>query len=611
MAKFLFITLYDEYCLGVRQLMAELRAAGHEAWLLCMKQYGKKVLRSGEEAPAEWQVELLPSGERSVLCYPYPITPIEADLATRLLQRLQPDIVGFSVYSPQIARTLEMTELVRRALPTTPVCWGGPHATLDPVGSAEHCDFVMVGEADLPIIELAEALDAGRGWRDIPSVAYRLPDGTVHKNPLAPVVQDLDSLPFTWHCPEGVFYIDNDTLTEGEPFPTSDLRRSHKIMTSRGCPYACTYCMLSFQKEVMPDSTKLRYRSTEHVMRELEETKARMGHFFLEIEDDIFTLRPERMEDFFAEYARRVAMPFWCYTHPQYARESMLRILRENNAQFVVMGIESGSNRVANEVFNRKVTNKTIIEAAHRIRESGLRPYYDLISNNPFETEEDRIETFHLVRSLPKPFELQLVELNFYPGIAISRMREERGLPRKVDFQSYRYWNALYHLASAVDLSDRDAERLLTDETFRRDPSILESMANEAKRLVRSLGEADLLARNYEREVQRLAARIEELRAELVHIKARRGLQLFLRISDALRWVKHDLLGLRPRSAARVPAPSDDLRGAEAPGQHDIVTEVTAPLDFREADEHGLKARPVPGQPAQPASKHEPFVAQR
>src|SRR5690606_13113587 len=110
---------------------------------------------------------------------------------------------------------------------------------------------------------------------------------------------------------------------------------------------------------------------------------------------------------------------------------------------------------------------------SQRISESGLRAYYDLISNNPFEIEADRVETFHLIRALAKPFELQLVELNFYPNIKIDRMRREQGLPPKVDFQEFRFWNALYHLASVIDITDADAEYYLTEPSLRTNPQVL------------------------------------------------------------------------------------------------------------------------------------------
>lgn len=600
MARILFITMYDEYSLGVRQLVSNLRNAGHQADMLCLKQYSKRVLEADEEARPEWQTELLPNGLRSVLCFPFEITECERALVTDLLQRLRPDAVGIAAYSPQVERCTEVTALVRQALPGRPVIWGGPHATLDPVASSEHCDFVMMGECDYAIIELAETLDRGGDPGQVSNVCHRR-CGTLVRNPIGPVPQDLDELPFTYHGREGVYYCDNDTLTEGAPFPTSDLWRTHKIMTSRGCPYACTYCMLSFQKEVMPDSTKLRYRSIRHVCDELAQVLADRGNYFLEIEDDIFTLRPERMEDFFDEYRARVDMPFWCYTHPQYARDSMLRLLRDNNAQFVVMGIESGSNTVANDVFNRKVNMQVVVEAAQRIRDNGLRAFYDLISNNPFETEDDRIETFHLVRSLPKPFELQLVELNFYPNIKIERMRQEKGLPRKVDFQTYRYWNAMYHLASVIDISDEDARDYLENPYFQQNPGFVERLAAEAKRLARGVSDAELLARNLDREVRRQAKRAGDAEHALAFATQRRGFGAFVAVSEMARRVRRNLFGAPAPASAEdgAAAPAGTTTAAMSPpssdrrlSHDDVVVDVTRPRDFRDAgDEAPASAR--------------------
>lgn len=480
-----------------------------------------------------------------MLSYPYPLSDCEITLLEDLLRKIRPHFVGLSVYSAFVPEAKQVTAIIRRICPEAIVGWGGPHVTLDPVGSSEFCDVAFAGECDLPLVEFAHALDKGQDWRQTPNIVWR-EQGKVHRQPISPVIKDLDSLPFTFFGSEGAYYLEDDELVEGRPFPSSELNSSFKIMTTRGCPYACTFCMLSFQKEVMPDTSRLRFRSIDHCMRELEEAKARMGHFFMEIEDDIFTVKPDRMREFFQEYSRRIRMPFWCYTHPNYARPEMLQILKENNVEFIIMGIQTGSDRIATEVFDRRVTNATVLQAAKNIHESGIRVFYDIISNNPFETEEDRVETFQLLRQIPKPYGLQMGILNFYPGIAISRMREERGLPRVVDFPQYRFWNALYYLASTVDLTDSQADELLRNEKLRQDPSLLESIVATTVRLTRENGELGSIAKNYLREVQRLAGRVRELEEELHYIKARRGLEQFLRISDKLRHLKHDVFGLKP-----------------------------------------------------------------
>ncbi|GIX45550.1 MAG: radical SAM protein [Candidatus Hydrogenedentota bacterium] len=554
MARILLIAMYNEFNLGVRQMISELRDAGHEAWLLCLKRLARKDISPDEEWYPYWQIELPPNGQRHVVCYPHPLSDCERELFKGLLRKLRPQFVGLSIYSAFVPSAVEVTRLIRETLPEALVGWGGPHVTLDPVSSSEHCDMAFVGECDLPMVELAHALHHGKDWRQVPNIVWR-ENGSIHRQPVSPVIKDLDTLPFTYYGSDGVLYLEDDELVEGRPFRGSDLHTHFKIMTTRGCPYVCTFCMLSFQKEVMPDTTRLRFRSIPHVMRELEEAKARMGHFFLEIEDDIFTTRPERMKEFFQHYRERIGMPFWCYTHPNYARPEMLEVLKQNNVQFVVMGIQSGSDRIANEIFDRRVSNKTLLEATRNIHKAGIRPFYDLISNNPFESEEDRIETFHLLRSIPRPYGLQLVALTFYPNLGISRMREERGLPLTVDFQQYRFWNSLYHLASTVELSDGDAEYLLNNAEFRRDPSLLERFATHAKAWTREIGDLKALNQTHLQEVHRLADRVRALEEELTFIKARRGFRQFLWLSEQLRHLKHKLVNWRSLIHAREEGP--------------------------------------------------------
>lgn len=590
MAKVLLITLYNEFNLGVRQLVSELRAEGHEAYLLCLKQYRKKDLEPDEEWYPDWQTELTPDGGRCVLSYPYPLSDCEQTLFRDFVRKLRPHMVGVSVYSAFVPQARQVTNLVREVAPETIVAWGGPHVTLDPEGSSLHCDVAFVGECDVPMVEFAKCLDAGSDWRRVPNIVWR-EQGALHRQPVSPVVKELDALPFTFFGSEGAYYLEDDELVEGRAFPSSDLNRTFKIMTTRGCPYACTFCMLSFQKEVMPDTSRLRFRSIDHCMRELEEAKARMGHFFMEIEDDIFTVRPDRMRQFFEEYSQRIRMPFWCYTHPNYARPEMLQILKDNHVEFIIMGIQTGSDRIATEVFDRRVTNATVLEAAKHIHASGIRVFYDIISNNPFETEEDRVETFHLLRQIPKPYCLQMGILNFYPGIAISRMREERGLPRTVDFQQYRFWNALYYLASTVDLTDRDAEYLLQNDFLRRNPTLLESVVSTTVKLTRESGDMACLADNYLREVYRLADRVKSLEEELHYIKARRGLQTFLKVSDRLRALKRRFFGANGSS----PMLSG---GAHTEREEEARTSACCSEDMCTAEKNGKSDLAIPTNPA-------------
>jgi len=538
MTSVLFISIYDEYCLGVRQLVANLRHSGHQAYLLCLKHYGKFDLKNDDIPETEWQIIIKPDGSRSALSYPYPITPCEKELLQNLLNKLKPRVIGLTVNSINIKTTIQVTRWLREMSPNSVLLWGGPHATLNPSSSAQYADFICVSEGDICINDFCNAIDKGTDLTAIPSMAFRGKDGSVVQNPLSSLIHNLDTLPYAYHGKEEVFYIDFDTITEGVPFSDSELLHSHKIMTSRGCPYTCSYCMLSHQKDIIPESRKLRYRSIGNVIGELEEVKRRMGHYYLEIEDDIFTLNYKRMVEFFEAYSQRIAMPFWCYTHPNFVTEKALSLLKKNNIQYIIMGIEAGSDHIANDIFRRKVKKERLISSTQLIHNSGIRCFYDVISNNPFETEEDRIENFHVIRRIPKPFEFQIVALNIFPNTKIDIMRREAGLPRTVDFQQYRYWNALYHLASVINIDDHLSDILLNYPPFRQKPEILENLSGQIAQIAHNLGDAELWNLIYKNEIDKQVKKNELLQKQIDEITHRRGYKLFITISNILRKIK-------------------------------------------------------------------------
>lgn len=537
MARALLITLYNESDLGTRQLVANLREQGHEAYLVCAKLTRTKDIPSDDGWDPLWQVSILPGGGLKILSYPDPLTDDEQCQLLELIQKIKPHFLGISVYTAFVSQARALTDLLKRAAPDAIVAWGGPHVTLDPVGSSEFCDVAFVGECDLVVGEFLDALDHGKDWRQTPNIVWR-ERGKIHRQLVAPVVKDLDSIPYPYFGPEGVYYLDEGHLLEGKPHDFSELHMYYKILTSRGCPYVCTYCVYSLTKNVMPDIARLRFRSVEHCMRELEEAKARMGNYYLEIEDDIFTVRPDRMRAFFEQYSKRIGHPFGCQTHPNYATPEMLQILKDHHAEFVAMGIQSGSDRIANELYDRRTSRQRVLQAARNIHASGIRAYYDIISNCPFETDEDRIATFQLLRELPKPYQMRMGILIIYPGMPIWHMCKEAGISPVADYQTYRFWNALYYIASTIDLTDADAEYLLNNQAWRRDPSLLEAVAKAAVALTNSCGDSRVLADNYLREIHRLAGVVRNLESEIHYIKARRGLRTFLWVSDNLHTAK-------------------------------------------------------------------------
>jgi len=113
------------------------------------------------------------------------------------------------------------------------------------------------------------------------------------------------------------------------------------------------------------------------------------------------------------------------------------------------MGIESGSEDVLYRIYDRKTPRRVIIESAKTLATLGLgeHPRYDLIVNNPLETDESCRETLRLLCDLPKPLNIGLSKLSFFPGYRINERISARSGPGDADEKRYRFWNYLYLLA--------------------------------------------------------------------------------------------------------------------------------------------------------------------
>ena len=150
-----------------------------------------------------------------------------------------------------------------------------------------------------------------------------------------------------------------------------------------------------------------------------------MVHFY----DEIVPNLPGWVDEFVAAYQREIHLPFTIWSHPKAAKQEVLEKLVRVGLTEVIMGIQSGSDRVRREVFHRYETREEILRAAGFFQAAGV-PWvsYDFMLQHPFESLEDLKETYFLVKELPGRYVLQLHGLNFLPGTDIVSMAVEQGL---------------------------------------------------------------------------------------------------------------------------------------------------------------------------------------
>ena len=385
----------DLITIGLKYLHCSLLQNGYESTVLYLPDYSKRE-RSG------------------------------ADTIKRFIMELDPGIIGISLMSIEYHAAAGLTGRIKSFAKDTPVIWGGIHPTISPESCLAHADYVCVGEGEGTMLDAARAVEKKGSLAGINNLCY-LEDGRLKKNPLYPLIEDLDGIPSYEHIPRNSFILDGKTVRklDRRVFKryARHLGRVYSVITTRGCPYFCTYCCNNFISRLY-GSSRIRRRSIENVMEELEmAVKDNPEIEYINFLDDCFLACAEyHLKRFCGTYDKRVGRPFVAKAIPAYITEAKLMTLKEAGLAWIQMGLQSGSDRVCRDIYKRRSSSEDFLKAAAAINRLEIAPYYDIILDNPFETEEDRLCTLRTLMKTPKPFYAQFYSLTFYPGTEIYEM---------------------------------------------------------------------------------------------------------------------------------------------------------------------------------------------
>ena len=512
MARTALIAFHNETCIGLRYLKGHLRERGHETTLVNLKVYSKDAVDSVPEDPRYTEVHIVlePDGWY-YYSYPWQPTDREWELFVGRIVQSDPQLIGMTVTASHLRTASEAARRLREACPGVPIVWGGAQPTIDPEGSLEHADYVCMGEGEQSLAAIAAAVDMDEPFDEINNLAFKRPDGTLVKNPLFPTINDLDSLPFQDYDPESCYYVEGDEIYQGEFPPESKHRSSFMIITARGCPYVCSFCINAVTNDMYKGNPRVRRRSVENVIEELRWVKQTFGDVYIQIEDEIFTMDRTWIKEFSEVYKREIHLPFWCYTHPGCCQEEMVRDLRDAGLRFIVMGIQSGSDRLNREVYHRPLPRRKILETLNLLDSLDIVTTCDLLTNNPLETDEDRKQTVDLMRQLPKRIQLGMGKLVVYPNSPVHEVMKDVPYPYSVDEELYRYWNSLYLIALYDHCDDSEWEDLLDGPFVGEKLDALEHRA------------LALLKQTYDLTEERLESREVEVRRELEKMRVAAG----------------------------------------------------------------------------------------
>jgi len=399
---------------------------------------------------------LLKKGKKSTIVY-LPRLNITSDenreSLKEFIENKKPDLFGISLMSHEVNNATKLTNYLKNNFPEVPVIWGGIHPTMAPDSSLDDADYICVGEGEHAMAQLCDILETDGDIETVSNLRF-MKEGEKISNPMFPLMTDLDQVPAYDHIPLNSFVQHNSAIlpmnrklyARYAPY----LGKTYSVLTTRGCPYACTFCCNDVLQDLYNDRS-LRYRSLEHVIEELERAvKDNPGLCLINFQDDCFLSgRADKLKKFFDEYNKRVGLPFVCHAIPTYVTDEKMAILKEAKIAWIIVGLQSGSDRVLREVYQRKSLTKHFLKAATVIKKYDVAGIYDVIVDNPLETEEETIETIEVLLQTPKPFMPEIFSMTLYAGTEIHRMATEANKVQEVE--DYRVKNYLVYKKSILN----------------------------------------------------------------------------------------------------------------------------------------------------------------
>ncbi len=389
-------------------------------------------------------------------------TQTEEDMVVELVERLKPDVVGMSVWSTYYQLAARLSDRIKARVDPT-IIWGGIHAQTKPADCIEHADLVCMSEGEYVLAELTDRLSLGQGYDDLRGCWVRTDDG-VAKNPPRNLIPDLDVLPPADFTPDNKYYLRLNNWVDVERWNERALL--YDIMGVRGCPFQCTFCIHNFTRQATTGlGTYLRRRSVDHVMAELHEAlRQRPNLRVITFSDDIFAPPRPWLEEFCRRYKEEIRLPFAVYSYPGMVDEKRVSLMRDAGLWYSVMGIQSGSERIRRECYERETPTKDIVEACEILDRHGVGRNLDFIGDNPYETEADRRETVDLLCRLPKPFCFNYFSLTYFPGVELTDRALKDGLVQPTEVEDVAQKG--YHLWGGALMATRPLEQVRWDVAY-------------------------------------------------------------------------------------------------------------------------------------------------
>ena len=336
------------------------------------------------------------------------------------------DLIAFSVLTSYRNHMLATVDELREVKIDSILIAGGYDITFMPqIIKNSNLDIICVGEGGDPIIELCNALDEGKNWRDlsIGNLHIKQTDGTIKKTPMRHWLMNMNEMPFD----DRDIYWKKDPYFKIVPFT--------QVLAGRGCPYPCTYCFNDGYKKIhiaagMKGKDYTNLRNVSHVIEELKmlEEKYESTDFFFN--DSTLTYNPKWIIEFCNEYIKSDLKATYSINAviPELTEEVCQALAKTKKCRLIRFGLETGNEQFRYKTLRKSVKNSQMIEVTDRMNKYNLRYSMQFMLGLPGETKELTWDTINMARRITGPRGVHGINIfKPFPGLEINNIGLELG----------------------------------------------------------------------------------------------------------------------------------------------------------------------------------------
>lgn len=337
------------------------------------------------------------------------------------IRDFNPSLICFTAVYTEYPLIKSFAAYVKNRYPNIYLLIGGSQPSLEPEVTIDGpFDALCIGEGEYPVLELVEQLEENKAPSGIQNLWIKTAF-TVEKNPSRPFIADIDSLPFP----------DRDLWKK---WAIEKAEEKQVILLGRGCPFLCTYCSNHALRK-LSDGNYVRFRSAQNVIDEMKQLvseypKTRQIYFEVETigADMKFSFELcNLLKQFNNEVRNDIYYGVNLRIVPSKDYTELFASFKEANFDFINIGLESGSNRVRQEILKRHYSNEDIRRTVETAKKCGIKINVNVLVGLPGETKEDFNETIECLREC-QPDESRLSIFYPYPGTDLYELCKKMGI---------------------------------------------------------------------------------------------------------------------------------------------------------------------------------------